>query len=351
MAAKIFNMPGRIHLLWIGEMCPDGSLLDDLGSYSIESAPDPGEGLHQLEASGADVLLARFPLPGWTPSELQDEVERIATGLPVIILTEPLNALELRQRLQSALNGPTRPTRPAAPWRHLLVGESLAMHEVDRVIRLVGPRAPRCLLPAKPAPARKWRRAPSTWRSPRAAQPLVAVNCSALPENLLEAELFGHVKGAFTGAVQHRIGRFEQAHDSTLFLDEIGELPLDLQAKLLRVLQEREFQRLGSSETVQVDVRVIAASNVDLAERVSAAPVPRGPVLPPQRGPDLPCRRCASATSDIPMLVSHFVDKICRLEQMPLETRLARSPGSALCLMPGPAMCGSSRTPSRWRSS
>src|SRR4029077_10242375 len=94
------------------------------------------------------------------------------------------------------------------------------------------------------------------------------VNCGAIPENLLEAELFGHVKGAFTGAAGNRIGRFEQAHKTTLFLDEIGDMPLDLQVKLLRVLQERELQRLGSSETIHVDVRVIAASNANLLEKV-----------------------------------------------------------------------------------
>src|SRR5207247_3111273 len=102
----------------------------------------------------------------------------------------------------------------------------------------------------------------------RSRLPMVTVNCAALPENLLEAELFGHVKGAFTGATNHRVGRFEQANGSTIFLDEIGDMPLDLQAKLLRVLQEREFQRLGSSDTVKVDLRIIAASNVDLTKRI-----------------------------------------------------------------------------------
>ena len=105
--------------------------------------------------------------------------------------------------------------------------------------------------------------------SPRAQQAIVAVNCNALPENLLEAELFGHVKRrAFTGAIQHRVGRFEQANKGTLFLDEVGDLPLDIQTKLLRVLQEREFQRVGSSETVRVDVRLIAATNVDLLQKI-----------------------------------------------------------------------------------
>src|SRR5204862_6337471 len=97
---------------------------------------------------------------------------------------------------------------------------------------------------------------------------MVAVNVAALPENLLEAELFGHVKGAFTGALQQRQGRFEQANKSTLFLDEIGDLPLDVQTKLLRFLQEREAQRVGSAETVRVGIRMVAGTDVGLEQRV-----------------------------------------------------------------------------------
>jgi transcriptional regulator with GAF, ATPase, and Fis domain len=211
--------------------------------------------------------------------------------------------------------------QPPAPWKRFLVGDCPVMEDVDRVIRLVGPRRSTVLITGETGTGKEMAARAIHMASPRAAQPMVAVNCGALPENLLEAELFGHVKGAFTGAVQQRIGRFEQAHNSTLFLDEIAELPLDLQAKLLRVLQEREFQRLGSSETVRVDVRVIAASNVDLEERVrqrqfredlyyrlNVVPIP----MPPLR------RR----PSDLPKLVSHFIDKVCRLEQIPVK-RLA----------------------------
>jgi transcriptional regulator with GAF, ATPase, and Fis domain len=166
----------------------------------------------------------------------------------------------------------------------------------------------------------------------RAHLPMVAVNCTALPENLLEAELFGHVKGAFTGAIQHRVGRFEQAHNSTLFLDEIADMPLDLQAKLLRVLQEREFQRLGSSETIKVDVRVVAASNVDLLERVQQGKFREDlyyrlnvvPIhLPPLR----------ERPGDIPALVHHFLTKVCAQEGIPIKrvtdetiVRLSRYP-------------------------
>jgi transcriptional regulator with GAF, ATPase, and Fis domain len=140
---------------------------------------------------------------------------------------------------------------------------------------------------------------------------MVAVNCTALPENLLEAELFGHVKGAFTGAISHRAGRFEQAHRSTLFLDEVGDLPLDIQAKLLRVLQEREFQRIGSSETIKVDVRMIAASNIDLEQAVRDGKFREDLFyrlnVVPLRVPALRER-----PSDIPILVQHLTRRSAR---------------------------------------
>ena len=119
--------------------------------------------------------------------------------------------------------------------------------------------------------------------SPRRAHRFVALNCSAIPETLLEAELFGHVRGAFTGAVGNRQGRLEQAHKGTLFLDEVGTMSAALQMKLLRVLQEREFERVGDSHTTKVDVRVIAATNSDLDADGGGRPVPRGSVLPPER--------------------------------------------------------------------
>ena len=121
--------------------------------------------------------------------------------------------------------------------------------------------------------------------SKRSARPLVKLNCAAIPPNLIESELFGHEKGAFTGATQRREGRFVLADGGTLFLDEIGELPLDLQPKLLRVLQEGELEPVGSSRTTKVDVRIVAATNRNLAECVRHGSVSRGPLLSPQRVP------------------------------------------------------------------
>ena len=123
--------------------------------------------------------------------------------------------------------------------------------------------------------------------SPRAGKPFVRVNCAALPETLVETELFGHERGAFTGAQARRKGKFEQADGGTLFLDEIGELSPSTQAKLLRVLQGREFERLGGNETVRVDVRLITATNKDLETGAGRGDLPRGPVLPAQRVLDL----------------------------------------------------------------
>ena len=117
----------------------------------------------------------------------------------------------------------------------------------------------------------------------RKDKPFVSVNCAAIPDNLLESELFGHEKGAFTGAVARRIGKFEEASGGTLLLDEISEMDVRLQAKLLRALQERVIDRVGGGKPVPVDIRIIATSNRNLAEEVRKGALPRGPVLPPQR--------------------------------------------------------------------
>ena len=199
------------------------------------------------------------------------------------------------------------------PWRRHLVGESRSMEEVTKVIRLVASRRCTVLISGETGTGKEMAARAIHLASDRARRPMISVNCSAIPENLIEAELFGHVKGAFTGAINHRTGRFEQANGSTLFLDEIADLPFELQAKLLRVLQEREVQRLGSGETIKIDVRVIAATNANLLARVQQGRFRedlyyRLNVVPIH----VPALR--ERISDLPVLAEHFIGKVCEAE-------------------------------------
>jgi transcriptional regulator with GAF, ATPase, and Fis domain len=213
------------------------------------------------------------------------------------------------------------PFESGLDWERLLVGESREMRQVAHLIRMVGPRRATVLITGETGSGKEVAARALHLAGPRRRSSMVSVNCAALPESLLESELFGHVRGAFTGAVQTRVGRFEQADGGSLFLDEIGDLPLDLQSKLLRVLQEREFQRLGSSETVRVDVRVVAATNCDLERRIDEGRFRedlyyRLNVVPIEM-PPLRRRR-----GDIALLANHFVEKVCRTEGMGMK-RLA----------------------------
>src|SRR3954463_6792517 len=149
-----------------------------------------------------------------------------------------------------------------------IIGSSAAFRNVLRQVDLVAPTEETVLIEGETGTGKEVIAGAIHEQSPRSARPLLKLNCAAIPSGLLESELFGHERGAFTGALSQRIGRFESAHQGTLFLDEIGDIPLELQAKLLRVIQEQEFERLGATRTLRVNVRLVAATHRNLAEMV-----------------------------------------------------------------------------------
>jgi DNA-binding NtrC family response regulator len=306
--------------------------------WLVDRAPTSAEALDRLAHADYDVAIVSA-IPGI--DDLVESLLALHRAVPVVVcdpharLADAVRYMQLGAydvagsdddaiaKIQAAADAcRSRPAEAVIePWREMLVGTSPAIRRTADVIRLVAKRHSTILITGETGTGKEVVARALHMASPRGQFPMIAVNVAALPEALLEAELFGHVKGAFTGASQQRIGRCEQAHRSTLFLDEIGDLPLDVQTKLLRFLQEREFQRVGSSETIRVDVRMIVAANVNLLERVrqglfredlyyrlSVVPI----TVPPLR----------ERPEDIPLLGNHFIAKICRQEGI-AQRRLA----------------------------
>jgi formate hydrogenlyase transcriptional activator len=187
-----------------------------------------------------------------------------------------------------------------------MIGESAATKKTLQLISKVAPSASTVLVLGETGTGKELIARAIHQRSPRYKKPMIKVNCAALPVNLIESELFGHEKGSFTGAYERRIGKFELAHEGTLFLDEIGELPIELQGKLLRVLQEKELERLGGNTSIKTDVRVIAATNRVLEEEIEAGKFRpdlyyRLNVFPIQLQP------LRNRPEEIPVLARHFI--------------------------------------------
>lgn len=240
------------------------------------------DALGQLESTECQLLFLDRSLPDLNAEELLQIIHRRFPGIDVLLLDEtghPLvpsqwrsaGAHDLFQTIarweapQTAAHSLQAVPTPIDPLPGM-VGQSPAMHQVYRMVRLVAPRTTPVLITGASGTGKEVVAHAIHGLSPRAGKEFVVINCAAIPEALLESELFGYVRGAFTGAVQSRIGRIHSAHGGTLFLDEIGELPLGMQAKLLRFLDQGEVQRLGSSDVFRVDVRVLAASNANLSE-------------------------------------------------------------------------------------
>jgi DNA-binding NtrC family response regulator len=281
---------------------------------SLETVPGP----HRNEILYALRRTQETDTAAWNAApRLNDEQ---VTHAPPRLSTPVKAPIELVEEKRVTVMPSHPPTGPAIPRLHTartsdripeLIGNSPCMLEVSRRIRRVAPRNTPVLIEG-PTGSGKELVAEALHRlSPRSRQPFVAINCAAIPEALLEAELFGHTRGAFTGAVQGRVGRIEAADGGTLFLDEIGEMPLSLQSKLLRFVESGELQRVGDNETVRVDVRIIAATHQPLAQHTQAgsfrADLYYRLAVFLIRTPPL-----SDHLEDLGILVNHFLEKLGR---------------------------------------
>jgi len=247
--------------------------------------------------------------------------DQIALGLANLLLRAEVQKLKSEFGEQEVYVEDEAPREPSFEG---VIGRSPALQRVLRDVDVVAPTDSGVLIQGETGTGKELIARAIHNRSDRRDRPFIKVNCAAIPSGLLESELFGHEKGAFTGAIMRKPGRFELADKGTLFLDEVGDIPLDLQAKLLRVLQEHEFERLGSTRTQQVDVRVIAATHRDLKQMVEEGTF-RSDLyyrlyVFPLLVPPLRERR-----EDIPLIVGHFVDKYAQRMNRRIETIPART--------------------------
>ena len=308
--------------------------------YDVVQAANGEEAIDRLAEFAFDIVVTDLRLPGIdggkvleaAVSRYPDIIGIVVTGYGTVkdavaaikrgatdFVTKPFQFDELLHVLDSALEQRRLKSENAYLRSQLerrysfegIVGRSRPMRDLFQLLETVSVTNSTILVSGETGTGKELVARAIHHNSPRRGNQFVAINCSAIPETLLEAELFGHVRGAFTGAVGNRVGRFEQAHKGTLLLDEVGTMSGPLQMKLLRTLQEREVQRVGDSRTIKVDVRVIAATNSDLTKLVAAGKFRedlyyRLNVIP-VRLPPLRDRR-----EDIPLLVQHFLDRFCR---------------------------------------
>ncbi|MGA6827990.1 sigma-54-dependent transcriptional regulator [Nitrospira sp. NS4] len=324
------------------------SIMLKRAGYAVTSVSDGEEAIEQLQKEIFDLVITDLRMPKVDGMEVLKAVKSASPETVVLIitafatadsaveamkqgaydyLTKPFQVDEVQLIIRNALEKRRLTTENILLKREMasqssfarLVGQSEAMQKVFDIVRKVADSKSNVLICGESGTGKELVARAIHYNSARSARSFVAVNCSAVPETLLESELFGHMKGSFTGAISNKAGLFEVADGGTIFLDEIGDTTPTIQVKLLRVIQEREFRRVGGSQDVKVDVRIVAATNKDLEKAVADGSFRedlyyRLDVIPIR----LPPLRLRSG--DIPLLVNHFLDRFSKESGKPTPT-------------------------------
>jgi len=307
--------------------------------YEVRTAPSGEMGLQVLAESPLDLVILDMRLPGMNGLEVFQKVHSREPKLPVIIMTaygttdtaieatklgafdyilKPFDIPEMLKVIRQALDAGrfmrspiAMDAVPEATSKDAIIGRSRAMQEVYKAIGRVSPTDATVLVRGESGTGKELAARAVYQHSLRADKPFLVINCVAIPENLLESELFGYEKGAFTGAAHRRIGKIEQASGGTVFLDEIGDMPPGIQAKILRLLQEKSIERLGGRETIPVDVRIIAATNRDLEAALEQGRF-RGDLYYRLKVVTIHLPALRDRAEDIPSLVDYFLARFSR---------------------------------------
>jgi two-component system nitrogen regulation response regulator GlnG len=316
--------------------------------FSVDLAKDGDEALGMIQTAPYDLAILDIKMPGLSGLELLDRAREVKSDLLVVIMTAEAsmkNAVEAMKR--GAYDYITKPfdldvidaiiekidkaremtsqvsllkeeLKDRYQLEKTIIGNSPAMRDIYKTIGKVAPSDITVLIQGESGTGKELIARAIHFNSKRIGKPFIAINCAAIPKELLESELFGFEKGAFTGAVERKLGKFEQANGGTIFLDEIGDMPIDLQAKILRVLQEKEVTRTGGSQSITVDTRIVAATNQDLDEKVRQKGFRedlyyRLNVVPINL---IPLR---DRKEDIPLLLEYFLKKCCAEMEVPAK--------------------------------
>jgi two-component system, NtrC family, nitrogen regulation response regulator NtrX len=313
--------------------------------HEVQDAADGLEGLKKIESEKFDIVLCDIKMPKMDGLELLDKIMELQSETPVIMISghgtietavdaikkgaydfisKPLDLnrmlITLRNALdRSSLVKETKTLKKKISRSNDMVGDSAPIRKIKEMIAKVAPTDARVLITGENGTGKelvaKWVHE----QSDRNSSPLVEVNCAAIPSELIESELFGHEKGAFTSAVKQRIGKFEQAHNGTLFMDEIGDMSLSAQAKVLRALQENKITRVGGEKDIAVNVRIIAATNKDLKKEIEKGNF-REDLYHRLSVIVIQVPSLNERADDIPMIADYFMEQICEEYKMPKKS-------------------------------